>query len=235
MTAEPSATQAGQHGHWPLFGLVVRTRRLELRVPTDTDYEAVCDVAADGIHDPGTTPFAVDWTDAPPHLLRRNAFQFLWGTRASWSKDAWHLEFAVYHQGRPIGMKGLWATDFGALGEFSTGSWLGREFQGQGFGKEMRAAVLHFAFAGLGARWATSQVFEDNPASIAVNRYHGYQEDGFELRLRRDSPVRWLRHRLAADTWLNGPRDGGIGIEGLDTCREMFAPSPRPAPAPAPA
>ena len=31
-----------------------------------------------------------------------------------------------------------------------TGSWLGQAFQGRGFGKEMRAAVLGFAFDGLG-------------------------------------------------------------------------------------
>jgi RimJ/RimL family protein N-acetyltransferase len=221
-TASEAAPSAGL-AHWPLFGLVIHTPRLELRVPTDTEYQAVCDVAVRGIHDPTTTPFAVDWTDAPPYRLRRNAFQFLWGTRAAWSPDDWHLEFAVYRDGRPIGMKGLWAKDFGALGEVSTGSWLGRDSQGQGYGKEMRAAVLHLAFTCLGAHWATSQVFADNPASISVNRHHGYQEDGFELRTRRGHPARWLRFRLAAEDWLGGPRDTGIEVEGLEVCAEMFA------------
>lgn len=220
-----SGTGAGTgSAHWPLYGLVVRTPRLELRAPTDAAYEAVLDVAERGVHDPGAMPFAVDWTDAPPHLMRRRAFQFLWGTRAAWSPETWHLELAVLHEGRPIGMKGLWATDFGAFGEVSTGSWLGLAHQGRGFGKEMRAAVLHLAFAGLGARWATSQVFDDNPASIAVNDHHGYRPDGFELRLRRGRTSRWLRHRLAAEEWLGGPRDQGIRVEGLEACREMFAP-----------
>ncbi|MEV7211967.1 GNAT family protein [Kitasatospora cineracea] len=210
--------------HWPLFDLVVRTPRLELRVPTDDEYRDVCEVAVGGVHAPGEMPFAVEWTDAPAPELRRNAFQFLWGTRAAWTPETWHLEFAVHHRGRPVGMKGLWARDFDVTGEVSTGSWLGLDHQGRGFGKEMRAAVLHLAFAGLGARWATSQVFDDNPASIAVNRHHGYLDDGFDIRSRRGEPARWLRHRLAAGQWLGRhPQDDGITVHGLDGCRDMFA------------
>ncbi|WP_316771628.1 GNAT family N-acetyltransferase [Streptomyces sasae] len=222
----PSRPGAGSH--WPLFDLVIRTPRLELRVPTDAEYQEICEVAAKGVHAPESMPFAVEWTDAPAEQMARNAFQFLWSTRGRWTADNWHLEFAVYHQGRPIGMKGLWADDFGAIGEVSTGSWLGLEHQGLGFGKEMRAAVLQFAFAGLGAEWATSQVFDDNPASIAVNRHHGYREDGFEVRVRRGRPSRWLRYRLAADDWQGRhPSATGITVHGLDVCRDMFAPTRR--------
>jgi hypothetical protein len=37
------------------------------------------------------------------------------------------------------------------LREFESGSWLGREHQGRGLGKEMREATLHLGFEGLGA------------------------------------------------------------------------------------
>ncbi|MFJ6687019.1 GNAT family N-acetyltransferase [Streptomyces werraensis] len=202
---------------------MIRTPRLELRVPTDTEYEAVCDVADRGVHSPDSMPFAVEWTDAPAPEMRRNSFQFLWSTRASWTPETWHLEFAVYHEGRPVGMKGLWADDFDKLGEFSTGSWLGLEHQGRGFGKEMRAAVLHLGFSELGAHWASSQVFTDNPASIAVNRHHGYAEDGFDLKVRRGRAAQWLRYRLDAGKWRDSPWHNRITVEGMDACKSMFA------------
>jgi RimJ/RimL family protein N-acetyltransferase len=40
--------------------------------------------------------------------------------------------------------------DFAVLREVHTGSWLGQRYQGQGLGTEMRSAVLHLGFAGLG-------------------------------------------------------------------------------------
>ena len=43
----------------------------------------------------------------------------------------------------------------------------------------MRAAVLAFAFDGLGAQVAESSAFLDNAASNAVSRALGYEENGF--------------------------------------------------------
>ena len=60
-----------------------------------------------------------------------------------------------------------------------TGSWLGRRFQGRGLGKEMRAAVLGFAFDGLGAEVAETSAFLDNLPSNGVSRALGYEENGF--------------------------------------------------------
>jgi hypothetical protein len=50
-----------------------------------------------------------------------------------------------------MGVQDLIANDFGTLREVSSGSFIGLKHQGHGIGKEMRAAVLHLAFAGLGA------------------------------------------------------------------------------------
>lgn len=55
------------------------------------------------------------------------------------------------------------------LRQVSTASWLGLHHQRQGIGTEMRAAVLHLAFAGLGAVDALSGAFEDNPSSFSVS------------------------------------------------------------------
>ncbi len=42
----------------------------------------------------------------------------------------------------------------------------------------MRAAVLHLAFAGLGAQHAVSGAHDHNTASLTVSRKLGYRDDG---------------------------------------------------------
>lgn len=74
------------------------------------------------------------------------------------------------------------------LREVHTGSWLGRRYQGQGIGTQMRAAVLHLALDGLGAQRAVSAAFEDNPASLGVSRKLGYRDDGIEWHVVRGPP-----------------------------------------------
>ena len=54
--------------------------------------------------------------------------------------------------GEPIGMQDLAAEHFRAVRSVESGSWLGRAHQGRGLGREMREAMLHLAFEGLGAR-----------------------------------------------------------------------------------
>jgi hypothetical protein len=44
----------------------------------------------------------------------------------------------------------------------------------------MRAAVLHLAFAGLGAAEAVSGAFDDNAPSLGVSEKLGYESDGIE-------------------------------------------------------
>ena len=93
-----------------------------------------------------------------------------WEARASWSIDDWRLNLMVEADGRPIGSQSAWGHAFPVHRTVDTGSWLGREFQGRGLGKEMRSAVLSFVFDGLGAGFAESSAFLDNAASNAVSR-----------------------------------------------------------------
>jgi RimJ/RimL family protein N-acetyltransferase len=60
----------------------------------------------------------------------------------------------------------------------------------------MRAAVLHLAFAGLGAEYATSEAFTDNAASLGVSRKLGYVLDGFYRQVIRGKPATQQRLRL---------------------------------------
>ena len=145
--------------YWPLFGLRLETPRLVLRPPADDDLPGLLDAIDAGIHDPEVMPFSIPFTDQEPAARRLSSAQYVWGARANWSKDSWELPFAVFREGRPIGVQGVSAKRFLVLREVETGSWLTRAEQGQGFGKEMRCAVLQFAFELLNADTARSGAF----------------------------------------------------------------------------
>ncbi len=49
------------------------------------------------------------------------------------------LELVVVRDGTVVGTQGVGAHDFAVLRQVSTGSWLGRAYQGQGIGTQMRA------------------------------------------------------------------------------------------------
>ncbi len=207
--------------HWPLFGLRLVTPRLELRVPTLEDLDALADLAAEGVHDPSEMPFGVPWTDAEPGERARGTVQHHWSTWANWKPDDWNCELVTVCEGRVVGTQGMGARDFAVVREVHTGSWLGRRFQGGGIGTEMRAAVLHLAFAGLGARSARSGAFLDNPASLAVSRKLGYRPDGVSRRSRRGEPVTEQRLLLTRDDW-ETHCEQPVTVEGLGPCLPLF-------------
>ncbi|WP_406427280.1 GNAT family N-acetyltransferase [Streptomyces sp. NBC_01589] len=207
--------------HWPLYGLRIRTPRLELRLPDLELLDDLSTVAVDGVHAPDTMPFTVPWTDGPPAERGRGVYQHVLGTVANWSVRNWVLSLAVLHEGKVVGRQDLGAADFAVTGEVSTGSWLGLAHQGQGIGTEMRAAVLHLAFAGLGARTATSSAMTDNPRSLGVSRRLGYLPDGLEVAALRGAPVTLQRLRIDRDRWAEH-RTVDVRIEGLDACRKDF-------------
>ena len=153
-------------------------------------------VAADGVHDPAEMPFTVPWTRTPSPELEREGLQRYWRGRAQTSPGAWTLAFGVFEGDRLVGEQNLRATGFPGLRTVSSASWVARSEQGRGIGREMRAAVLYLAFAGLGAERATSGAFEDNPASLAVSRALGYVDNGWDLTMRDGQSVRDLRMLL---------------------------------------
>lgn len=206
---------------WPLYQLRLRTRELELRLPNEAELVALCRVARAGIHDPETMPFGVAWTDQPSPQFEREFMKFHWGIRGRWSPQSWTLELAVFHDGQPIGCQGINATDFAVLQEVHTGSWLGQAYQGRGLGKQMRAAVLELAFTGLGAVSATSGAFLDNPASVAVSRALGYQNNGIGRMAPRGEPREHLNLRITRQDW-QARRYCEVEIVGLAGCRDMF-------------
>jgi RimJ/RimL family protein N-acetyltransferase len=170
-----------------------------------------------GIHEPESMPFSIPWTDEEPKSRRRSTAQFLWRQRANWSRDDWNLPFGVLHEGKPIGLQGILAKSFPILREVQTASWLSQPCQGQGFGKEMRAAVLQLAFEGLGAEVARSGAFVDNLSSIGVSKALGYRENGRCREAPRGHAKEMINFELTHDEWLQRsrawPRAEIIGLE----------------------
>jgi RimJ/RimL family protein N-acetyltransferase len=214
------------HPLWPLFDLRLRTSRLELRVPTDGDLVELAAVAKAGIHPPDEMPFAVPWSILPTPAFERGFVQFHWGLRAGWSVEDWSLDLAVFHEGRPIGAQGLYGRAFPILRTVHTGSWLGAPYQRQGFGTEMRSAVLSLAFDGLGAEVAETEAFLDNPASAGVSQRLGYEEDGLGRRAPQGVAREVRRYRLTAERWRTVEHTE-VEIIGLEGCRELFGALPR--------
>ena len=206
---------------WPLFGLRIRSEQLVLRLPTDDDLRGLLDLARAGIHPPEEMPFGVAWTDATGADFDRGALQHHWTSRGSWRPEEWQLNLMVEWDGRTIGAQTVASEEFPIHRIVNTGSWLGQAYQGRGFGKEMRSAVLSFAFDALGARAAISSAFLDNAASNAVSRSIGYVEDGRGALAPRGVSREMQRFRITADGWRSRPRPP-VDIQGFDGCRAMF-------------
>lgn len=208
--------------HWPLFGLRIRTPRLELRSPTDDDLCELIEVARAGVHDPATMPFTVPWTDLTSPDFEREALRYWWNCRAGFTVSSWALPLAVAVDGELVGLQTLAADDFGDLRTAETGSWLGRAHHGRGIGTEMRAAVLHLAFVHLGALAVTSAAFVDNVASQRVSMATGYQPNGTSFALRRGERDEQIRFLLTADRWPEVRPGFAIEVEGFEPCRSLF-------------
>jgi RimJ/RimL family protein N-acetyltransferase len=206
---------------WPFAALRVRTPTLELRYPDDDDLVTLAHLAAEGIHDPGTMPFFVPWSRAESPDLERSVLQFNWGRRASLARDDWSLPLVVCAEGAPVGIQDMYAKQFAVRRTVESGSWLVERAQGRGIGTEMRAAMLHLAFAGLGAEEAHSGSFVDNPASAAVSRHNGYRPNGEEIVEREGRPARLQRWVLTRATWESRRRDD-IAIDGVDACLPLL-------------
>ncbi|ALG05700.1 GNAT family N-acetyltransferase [Kibdelosporangium phytohabitans] len=205
---------------WPLRNLVLRTPRLELRPDDDAGLFELVEVAKRGIHEPDRMPFGVPWTDRHP----REWAQYYWMMRATLSPADWTVNFLTRVDGRVIGMQGAAGKDFAITREVHTGSWLGREFQGKGYGTEMRAAVVMFAFDHLGAELLTSGALSDNQASHNVSRKLGYRQDGTNrIAIRGNVGVNvrlaLTRERFVRPEW-------SVEVDGLDGCRALLGLDP---------
>ncbi|MCP2337830.1 GNAT family N-acetyltransferase [Actinomadura rupiterrae] len=237
---------------FPLLSLRVRTPRLELRLPTDEQLASLAELAVAGVLDRGALPFATSGVDVPPAVAARQVVLHHWRLLGGWRPDDWSLGLVVLLSGEVVGTQGLDAARFAVRRQVTTWSWLGREFEGQGIGSEMRAAVLHLAFAGLDAVDAVSGAYADNEASRRVSRKLGYRPDGAADRTTerpgggpgvrtgggpdgrtggglgvrtggRSGRAEGRRMRLCRDDWNPPVR---VDMDGLEPCLPLFGIAP---------
>ena len=206
----------------PLYGLRLRTDRLELRWPDENEIVELGHLAQTGVHDPGEMPFVAPWTDAagePAFLTQFSDFHQ--GLRREWRPQDWQLDLGVWAADQLIGVQGIVGHDFAANRVVKTGSWLAQSFQGRGYGTEMRAAVLELAFHGLGAAAALSSALDGVDASMRVSQKLGYVEDGeTTIEVRGERRVD-RRMRLTRDDWIDLERIS-VRISGLEPCIPLF-------------
>jgi RimJ/RimL family protein N-acetyltransferase len=207
---------------WPLFGLSIRTPRLTLTPVRDDQLPGLVDAILAGIHDPSVMPFGIPWTDAPRDSLIRESLKYQWSLRAALSPDDWTISFAVQYEGRIIGVQDLSARSFALLRRVSTGSWLRLDAQGRGLGKEMRSAVLSFAFDHLGAQSAVSDAAVWNAASLGVSAALGYEPNGTALTETRPGEASEQQLLLLARENFRRPEWTAV-VEGVDAVRPILA------------
>jgi RimJ/RimL family protein N-acetyltransferase len=207
---------------WPIYGLRITTPRLELRIADDEDVAELFEAARAGIHPAGTMPFGVPWTDDIDDAgAMARFFAFHWAMRAGIAPAAWSLQFVIVSDGRIVGSQELRSEDFTGSRSVLSGSWLTASAQGRGIGTEMRAAVLHLAFDGLGALEARTSAWIDNQRSQGVSRRLGYQPDGEMLVGRRGEPTRHLNFRLTREAW-QATRHDDIALHGVEACLPLL-------------
>ncbi|HUR51969.1 MAG TPA: GNAT family protein [Mycobacteriales bacterium] len=195
---------------WPLHGLSLSTPDLVLRCMTEADALLLGSLKPDDL---GPDPSAPS--------VGADVEQAYWRHLGQWRVEDWVLPFTVVAAGRPIGVQALEGKDFVVRRVVDSYSWLLPSARGQGLGKQMRAAVLELAFRGLGARWAVTEAYEDNAASLAVSRALGYQLNGraVERREGREETV-WMQHLLLdAAAWAS---PWPVTVNGLEPCLPLF-------------
>jgi len=205
---------------WPLFDLRLATPRLELRPITDLDIPAAVDAARSGIHEADRNPFSTPWTELPDDELGPNMARWYWRCRAECSPENWTLLLGIWHKGRFVGCQDVGAKEFATLKTVSTGSWLKQSLQGRGLGKEMRTAVVLWAFDWLRAEVAESEAAAWNSASLGVSRSLGYELNG-TTRKAWGSQVQTVQHVRVTPETFNRP-DWKLEVEGHEAAAKFL-------------
>jgi RimJ/RimL family protein N-acetyltransferase len=200
----------------PLWGIRLRTPRLELRLPSEDELVELFRVAEGGIHPPEEMPFYVPWTES---LDLDGFLAFHRGCWEAWRPDRWSLNLIAFLDDRPIGSQGIEAENFAAERAVISGSWLGAPYQGRGLGTEQRAGVLELAFSELGAETALSGSFVHNVKSQRISEKLGYRLTRTRTMESRGEPVEHYDYRLERADWASPVQ---VEIGGVKPALALF-------------
>lgn len=203
--------------------VVVETPRLELRGATDELLEALAPLVATGqaMADPPPWDDPSAFYEPDPDVRVRKWMQSIWRGRGTVRPGVWRLYFVVFVDGDPVGQQDLTGHEFDIFGIVESTSWVASDVRRRGIGSEMRSAILHLAFHGLGASEAHSEGAVDNAGSNTVSERLGYEPNGLAWATHQGKPVLGQRWRLDRATW-NERRRGDIRMAGVEACRRAL-------------
>lgn len=204
---------------WPPYGLRVEAGDLTLTVLREADVPELVALVLDGIHDPGAMPFLFPWTAAPREEIPANYVRYVGRVLAGQSPEVLSLQLVVRRAGEVVGIQALEGEGAATTRTLETGSWLVRRVHGQGIGTRMRQAACALAFDHLGIERVTSSAYLDNPASLAVSRKVGYQDNGRAWIARQGAVAEQQTFVLTPQTFRRGEE---IRVEGAAAVREFY-------------
>ncbi|MCE7999330.1 MAG: GNAT family N-acetyltransferase [Rhodobiaceae bacterium] len=181
------------------------TPRLSLRWIATSDAEQLSVFAGDPllrqktetIPHPYDVPAAHEWIDEAQNLRERGqAYRFAIEERSD-------QQF--------VGVSALMMLEQGVA---ELGYWLGRDFWGQGFGREAVAATVAFGEDMLKLRSIQAVVYSENTASVSVLRGLGFEEHAFETINVPDRGGARLVRRFVADLPKNSEASIVVPISG---------------------
>ena len=205
---------------YPPLAVEVATPLLALRGASDGLLDDLVPLvrAGEALAEPAPFDDPMSLYEADPEVRVQRWLQGVWRGRGVVSEDFWRLHFVVVHEGRAVGMQDLIGQQFNSFRFVASFSWLAASARGRGLGREMRAAVLHLAFEGLGADEAESEAFFDNRGSNRISESMGYERNGTNWATRQGSAALLQRWHLTRQAWVSRRRDD-IALQGVAPCR----------------
>ena len=210
---------------WPLFDLRLAGPRLTLRPMREADLDLLAaELPEDLEMNPARTRFD---TSVSGFGAASSRHQEYWTAYGSWRpagvatqlRGNCRFRSGRASRGQVIGVQELEGVDnFLTLRTVDTSSYLIKSARGQGYGKEMRRAVLALAFGPLGAQAAITSAWHDNAASLGVSRALGYRPNGETLHEREfPTPVDL---RPVPQGWSAGAGPSGASPSGAGLANE---------------
>lgn len=205
---------------YPPLDVQIVTPRLELQGATDDLLEQLAPLVWSGkaMADPPPWDDPCSFYESDPDVRVHEWLRGTWRARGTVRPDAWRLNFVVILDGRPVGQQDLTGNEFADFGTVESTSWVSSDLRQRGIGTEMRSAILHLAFEGLGAAEAHSEAAVDNTGSNAVSERLGYEPNGTAWATHQGKPVLGQRWRLDREAWMARRRQD-ITLSGMAECR----------------
>ncbi|MGM1017534.1 MAG: GNAT family N-acetyltransferase [Actinomycetota bacterium] len=150
--------------------VTLRTERLLLRAPADSDVDAITAACQD--------PEIPRWTTVPSPYTRDDAVSFVQLT-TQWWEDGVETVWAVHHEGTLVGAVGLHRiAPHPAGGAAELGYWMAAEARGRGFLVEASRAVIDWSFRELDLARVQWRAVVGNVPSARAARALGFRYEG---------------------------------------------------------